>query len=179
MITGLPQTVNWKEITKEQRGELIYSAIVGLREAVKTIDSSWLQIGMIWHFIVKNKAYRHYGDHIKNANDFIREIDIGVKRSMLDHYARMWGMFSKYLNGKDVPIRKLLLVAPVVAEDTVEEWVEKAEAMPYDALKNEVREKQGKIATDVCDHPPEFNELWVRCKKCEKFLQKLPKGISR
>jgi hypothetical protein len=175
-LTTLDKKIDWNKLTPAKRGDIIHATINGLRDSAKQIDNGWLKIGMYWHFIVTNKLYRHCGDHIKNANDFLREIDIGVKRSMLDHYSRMWGMFSKYLKDRHVPIRKLLLMSPVIDvdnPDNIEEWLNKAEHQPYEALKNEVREKQGKVATDVCEHPEDYQELWARCGKCEKWLQKI------
>jgi len=176
-LIKLREQVDWKMLTPRGRGEILHEVVNGLKDAAKQIDAGWLTVGAYWHFVVSNKVYRHCGDHIKNANDFLREVDIGVKRSMLDHYARMWGMFSRYLVGRDVPIRKLLLISPVIDQENVsdtESWVGKAEVLPYEALKNEVRERQGRITTDTCAHPESANELWVRCSCCGKWLQKLP-----
>jgi hypothetical protein len=176
--------VNLRKMTPEARGALIHNIIQGMTEATRAIDNLWLHMGKFWSFIIKNKVYRHYGTHIRNVNDFLRELDLGVSRSNLDHYARVYNTFGRYVreNNLQIPYRKLLTVHPVVEacsavqqrEEAIQIWVDKANTLPMGALENEVRVARGLTPTDACLHPPEASQLWSRCGECGKWLELIP-----
>ncbi len=169
---------DWAGLDKQQRGAMAFNLIKEMKESAKHIEMRWLYLGCLWKFIKDNKVYKSVGDHVTNQNEFLREIDLGVQKSMLDHYSRLWAQFGAVLlklGGDLPPIRKILLISPVVSVDSSdevkEEWLTKAANLPYEALQNEVREERGQVTTDSCDHPPESQESWVRCNKCSKWIK--------
>lgn len=176
-----------RELSAEQRGVILNYVRSNLTSVVREIDGLWLHVGMFWSFIVKNKLYRYWGEHIRTVNDLVRDLDLGVSRSTLDHYARIFNMFGKYLpEGRlTPPLSKLLLVHPVLEgrefeseeekEAEVTTWLHKVDTLPVDALRDEVREARGLVTTDQCGHPAENSQLWSRCGCCGKWLELLPR----
>lgn len=170
-------SVNWKKMKPEDKGILIHEISQGLINQAQLKDKAWMNLGMIWRFVIANKIYKHAGDHIKNANDFLRELDLGIKRREIETYAQMVGIFGRYLRtkGKEIPIRKLVMIAPFCKgdEDITNTWVEKADRLPTPALQDEIREAKGQPARDTCTHPDDRQEVWTRCGVCGKFLQRM------
>lgn len=175
MLIQTNATVNMKKMPPEQRGELIHELSAGMMREARNKDLAWVKLGLMWSFYVKNKLYKYCGDHIKNANDYLKELDIGVKRREMELYAQMAGLFGRTLRERniEVPIRKLRLISPFCTDDATDVWVDKAISLPYPALEDEVREAKGQPARDSCDHPEDQQEVWIRCGKCNKFLERV------
>jgi hypothetical protein len=175
-----------KQMTAEQRGQLIEHLRTNLSGAVRQIDNLYLHVGMYWNFMVKNKLYKYWGSHIKNVNHLVRELNLGVGRSTLDHYARIYAMFGKYLRRENLcpPLSRLLVVHPVLENRQFENederdvevtaWAHKAASLSIEDLRNEVREARGMVTTDECTHPPEQSQLWSRCGCCGKWIEMIP-----
>ncbi len=177
VIVGAGVTVNWKKMKQEEKGVLIHEISQGLIEQAQLKDKAWMNIGMLWRFVIANKVYKHAGEHIKNANDFLRELDLGIKRREIETYAQMVGIFGRYLRatGKEIPLRKLVMIAPFCKydEDETNKWIEKADKLPTPALQDEIRQAKGQPARDTCGHPDDMQELWTRCGVCGKWLQRM------
>jgi hypothetical protein len=87
----------------------------------------------------------------------------------------MAALFGRALRERNVqvPIRKLVIIAPYGKGDQTEEWLEKAISLPSGALEDEIREQRGLPPTDGCDHPAGTMEVWTRCGRCGKWLEKI------
>ena len=167
-------SIDMKVLDQEQRGQIIHDVIDGMGQQAKLKDIAWLKLGMLWSFIVKNKLYKYAGEHIRNANDFLKEIDIGVGRREMDNFAQIARIFGRLVKTHPVPIRKLVMIAPLCTDqdqEVIAEWFSKAQALPSGALEDEVREAAGRQTKDTCDHPAGSQEVWIRCGKCGKFLE--------
>jgi len=174
ILTGA--LVNMKSLTQEQRGTIVHEVSAGIIAQSRVDGIAKLKLGMLWSFIVKNKLYRFAGDHIRNANDFLREVDIGMTRRSIERYAQVAHIFGDLVREHPVPIRKLLMIAPLCSDQDVaviEEWFNKAKMLPSGALEDEVREATGRQTKDTCDHPLDMQSVWICCEKCHSFLEKI------
>jgi len=168
--------INLKRMTPEQRGEITHAIFTGMQSAVAEKDMAWVKLGLFWAFVQKNKLYKYCGDHITNANDFLREADLGIKRRELQNYAALATIFGRILRQRNVnvPIRKLAMVHPMIVRGgDPEEWIDKAIALNTPALEDEIREARGLPARDVCAHPADMQEVWMRCGNCGKWIEKV------
>ena len=168
-----------KEWSPEQRGMLIHKLQTEMSATVKGIHSGYLHLGMYWNFAMKNKMDKWWGPHIKNANELIKELNLGLSRSLLDHYGRIWQTFGGYLERANFspPVSRLISAHAIVMkikdaderEAAIEDYCISANSLPHEAYQNKIAEAQGKIATDSCSHAE--CEIWSRCKICSKFYK--------
>jgi hypothetical protein len=158
-----------------QKGALVHACVNKLCEDAACIEMGWMRLGATYHFLRINKLWSSYVSHIKNARDFLKEIDLGVTQRSLEYYASIidsklgdYIIQSKCL----LPMTKLRAIATVV-KDTgkIEEWVTKAKSLPQKALEDEVRESRGKRASDVCEHPAGSLIRYLHCEKCNKWIK--------
>lgn len=171
--------ISMKKLSASQRGDIVAWLEQGMRTASMQVDSAYLFMGMCWHFATLNKLYRYWGSHIKNANDLVRELNIGIGRPWLDHCKKVWQVYGKYLVDTNItpPVSRLVQALPMITHVkdpeekafAVQVWANKAMDLPREAWVNEVRVAKGKTPTDTCDHPLNCCEIWQRCTKCEKF----------
>jgi len=167
--------IDLKTMTPEQRGEVVHNVSQMFLAEARAKDTAWIRIGLLWRFSVRNKLWRYLGEHIHNANDFLRELDLGIKRREIETYAQMAELFGRAMRERNVeiPIRKLVMIAPYCKGEDSEDWIEKAISLPTPALANEIREHKGLPTTDGCDHPQGMMEVWTRCGHCGKFFEKI------
>lgn len=162
-----------KEATAVDKAEIVTQCVDQLKTATIEIETNWLKLGAIWHFLQINKLWSSYGSHIKNASDFLKEIDLGVTRRSLEYYASIIdSKIGEYIiaNNLIIPVTKLRTIAHIVKETgDVEGWVDKAINLPIKALEDEVKEANGKVTSDTCKH--EHQEPFTRCKACSKWFK--------
>lgn len=173
--------INMKAMKPEERGVVIHDIMQKLQAENRAKDIAWVKLGMLWSFIIKNRLYRYCGEHIRNANDFLREVDLGVKRRELEYYASLATIFGRILRQRNVqvPIHKLALIQPMINKGgDPEEWVEKALSLPVRALEDEVREATGRQPQDACAHPENRQEVWMRCGVCGKWIERVQAGTE-
>ena len=173
---------NLKSMTPSKRGEIFHSIRQELDVCIREVDKNYLKIGMLWAYLCEHRAWRWWGEPVKDANSLVRELNLGIKRGELDHLRRIWLMFGKYLQKEKTrpPLSKLILVHPVLLEgvfsseaekeSAIAEWVNKANSLPLEAFKNEIRVSRGLVPTDVCTHEGD-HENWLRCCICNKFYK--------
>jgi len=177
-LTSLVMTgakIDLRGMTPEQRGEVVHSVSQMFLAEARAKDTAWIRIGLLWRFSVRNKIWRYCGEHIHNANDLLRELDLGIKRREIETYAQMAELFGRALRERNVeiPIRKLVMIAPYCKGEDSGDWIEKAISLPTPALANEIREHKGLPTTDGCDHPQGAMEVWTRCGVCGKWHEKI------
>lgn len=178
-LTSLIQSgakINFKAMTPEQKGEFLHEFASMFSSQVRIKDMAWINLGLLWRFAVKNKVWRIAGEHVKNANDFLRELDLGIKRREIETYAQLAVLFGRTLTERNigVPIRKLVMIAPYCKDEAESsEWLEKAISLPSAALEDEIREVKGLPTRDECDHPAGTMEIWTRCGHCGKWFEKI------
>ncbi len=70
---------------------------------------------------------------------------------------------------QDVDHTKLIEALPIFRKGSSEDpstWLHRAMACNSRDYKNYLREAKGKVPTDTCDHPAEFQDFWKRCRQC-------------
>jgi len=163
-----------KNLTELEKGKIVHKCVTELRVAMHEIETNWLKLGAIWSFLTKNKLWSAYGSHIKNASDFLREIDLGVTRRSLEYYASIIdSKIGDYLvtNNLVIPVTKLRTIAHVAKESgDIEGWINKC-ALPIRALEDAVKEYKGMPTTDTCLHPANKQIRYTRCEICNKWLK--------
>ena len=172
VLTGA--RVDMKVLGERQRGEIVHELMRSFASQSYAKDIAWVKLGLLWSFVMKNRIYKFCGPHINNANNFLRELDIGVGRREIQNYAKIARVFGSLIQTTHVPIRKLVMIASVVedeSEEVVHEWFDKAVALPTGALKDELAEFKGQTPKDACSHPQEFRSLWFLCEKCGAWLE--------
>jgi len=159
-----------KEISQIKKAEIITELVNQLTEARKNIALNFLLIGKILHQIKKEKLYASYASHIQSFLDFLKEVKI--KRSTAYHCMAVYKEFGQYLlsNPQDIPFRRLIKLLPV-AKENKEEWLLKAKELPEKAFEDEIREAQGKLPSDKCDHPEDQRMYFYQCKLCKKWVK--------
>jgi len=161
-------------LSEIEKGKIVFQCVNELKCAMHEIETNWLRLGAIWFFLSKNKLWSSYGEHIKNASDFLREIDLGVTRRSLEYYASIIdSKIGEYLTANNliIPVTKLRTIAHVVKESgDVEGWISKCD-LPIKALEDEVKSYKGLITTDSCDHPADKQIPFTRCEVCSKWFK--------
>ena len=145
--------MNLKEMTPVRRGEIFDHVRKSMETAVRQGVHSYLSLGKDWSYLVENKAWRFWGNHVKNKADLARDLNLGVSVGMLDHQKRVFDAFGKYLKGRTPPLSNLIKLLPLVDSlEDIEGWVQKASELPVIAFENEIRDAKGLVPSDSeCD----------------------------
>jgi hypothetical protein len=159
--------------------ELVTNNVITVRKMVdelsnclNQIDMMYLKIGAILSVIKEHKLYKDYAEHTDTMQTFLKEIDLGIGVSQADHYIRMFRTFGEAVQGKRIAFKRLLLIHPMVKdEDSKTYWLEKAELLPWQGLQATVRESQGKIPADACEHPTDERRKFWRCSLCGAWIK--------
>lgn len=161
-------------LTRAEAGEIVHKCVGYLKSAEREIEINWLRLGAVWHFLRINKLWSAYGEHIKNASDFLREIDLGVTRRSLEYYASIVdSKLGDYVidNKLLIPVAKLRVIAHIVKETgDIEGWIDKC-VLPQKELENSVREAKGLVTPENCEHPADKQTHYIHCEKCQKWFK--------
>ena len=159
---------NLKELSNAQRGELFDHVRKNMETAVRQGVHSYLSLGKDWSYLVENKAWRFWGNHVKNKADLARDLNLGVSVGMLDHQKRVFDAFGKYLKGRTPPLSNLIKLLPLVDSlEDIEGWVQKASELPVIAFENEIRDAKGLVPSDSECECLELRTITV-CKRCNR-----------
>lgn len=125
---------------------------------------NFFRIGIILKEVRDKELWRMGADTFE---EFFADPEIGLKRSTAYHAIKLVETFPKWERLVEVPVSKLIMIAPHVTEDNKEELLKEAEALSRSDLGYKLRE-EGKI------QPRDFGIPKIyRCKDC-----KLIKGVK-
>lgn len=149
----------------------VFNMVETLKESVKMIELNSLKIGALLSDIKDRKLYLQYADHTRSMNDFLTEIDLGIKESQANHLIRIYRTFGAQLEARCIPMKRLLLIHPLVKDDPgqIDHWLSQAESLPLSGLLAAVQAAKGLIPHDVCDHPE--LDRYTRCRQCGKWFK--------
>lgn len=161
------------EITiSDDKVKAIRELTAELGNSVAQIDMLYLKIGALLAFIKEKKLYIFYASHTETWRDYLKEIDLGIGVSQADHYIRVFKTFGTELKGRRIAFKRLLLIHPLCKdEESKERFLELAEHTPWQGLQATVRESQGKIPADACDHPLGSRGKFERCSLCGAWIK--------
>jgi hypothetical protein len=159
-------------------GDIQATQSTQLREIELIIDDleiagsrDFIEAGMHWRMIKESNLWKSSGSHIKSFADYIR--DRGRKVATV--YNQI--LIATALEGftlKGCDYTKLLEVARVkrrweISKEQTEQLIEDIKLLPYNGLKDNIRNIIGLKATDECEHLE--LEAWNKCKTCHKWLK--------
>ena len=157
-----------KNLTPIERGEIFNNIRQGMEYAVRQGVHSYLSLGKDWSWLVSEKAWKYWGNHVRTKADLARDLNLGVSVGMLDHQRRVFDAFGKYLKGRTPPLSNLIKLLPLVDSlEDIEGWVQKASELPVIAFENEIREVKGLITSDSECDCLELRTITV-CKRCNR-----------
>lgn len=139
---------------------------------------NYLIVGCLLSRAQKNQIHKHDGTMAKNFFNWC-ENEIHIKRTNAQRMIKVWETFSKHLDRHSelimgVDFTKLALIAPYIEkmtdEDKVVDMILSAECNSYRAIEDNLREENGKIASDVCTHSAGLRIITI-CKDCGKTIK--------
>ena len=149
----------------------VFALVEELKRCTIQIDMMFLKIGAILSRIKEDNLYLAYAAHTTNMSSFLRDIDIGIGLSQCDHYIRVWKTFGRYIEGRRIPFKRLLMIHPLVKDDqSREHWMEQAENLPYRALVDALSVERGRTPVDACAHPQEALRPFYKCSVCGAWI---------
>ena len=137
-------------------------------------SNSFLQLGRRW------KIVRDTG--LWSASDYCRSFREWCERECKRSYrtvrnlilvAETFGDLIDKLPDPTQPIEHTRLVKTLPlfrnrkGKEDPAEWLHRAMTCSKKDFENTLREARGRQPTDTCDHPPEQQEVWHRCRKCD------------
>ena len=160
--------MNLKEMTPVKRGIIFNDIRHSMETAVRQGVHSYLSLGKDWSYLVENKAWKYWGNHVRTKADLARDLNLGVSVGMLDHQKRVFDAFGKYLKGRTPPLSNLIKLLPLVDSlEDIEGWVQKASELPVIAFENEIRDAKGLVPSDSECDCLELRTITV-CKRCNR-----------
>jgi len=162
-------------MTKQELGEELYSRKNGVLKGIDSSLTGELETGKNLLAIKKGRLYRAESPHMPSFGYWV-EGEMGISRSVanrkIDVYLK-WGELLAKSDFTSISYEKLVLLSKVVTDKTSEDekrdLLHMAQDQTLTGLRNNIRERQNKVATDVCSHKEENQELWNKCKTCGKF----------
>lgn len=150
---------------------IVFNLVKVLKESILAIEMSWLKVGAILCEIRDKELYRQYAEHTTSMSEFLREIDIGMGLSQANHLMRIFKTFSPMIGERVIPMKRLLLIHPLVAKqpEQIEYWVEQAEHLPMQGLVSAVQEAKGQTPQDQCEHLE--LDFYSRCRACGAWFK--------
>jgi hypothetical protein len=156
-------------------GTKIHNHIEAFHRFFKEGNVSWLRAGRELIILKRLEVWKNDGTDGNSWREWT-EKSLLISGTTADRLIRIADRYGAIMDANpvyaDVDMTKLELL-PDSSNDGQEEllaWIEKARNLSVRALKDEIRETKGKVATDVCLHNGEL-ETFNRCTACGKFLR--------
>ena len=156
-------------------GTKIHNHIEAFHRYFKEGNVSWLRAGRELIALKRLEVWRVDGSESKSWREWT-EKSLLISGTTADRLCRISERYGLLMDENpayaDCDPTKLDML-PDLSNDGREvllEWVEKCRNLSCRALKDEIAETKGKIATDVCLHNGEM-EPFNRCKICNKWIK--------
>lgn len=133
---------------------------------------SFIEAGRLWNEIKTNKLWRLHGNHIHSFREYI-EKEMGRKYTGVMNRIKIFKRLKTEgfeIEGIDYSkLEKIANLTKSMPRESIIEILKVAVDKPYRAFLDHIRNQQGKITTDNCDH--ENKELFSRCRDCGKWIK--------
>lgn len=156
-------------------GEELYQRKQAVIEGIIEGKRGWLRAGKELMIIKQKRLYRLEGHHATSFAYWV-ENELGISKAsayqMIDIYNRLGELLlcKDYI---DVDYSKAALLLPLLTDKTTlqekEDLLSMAKTQSVRGLKDNIRNKSGKTATDECLHPDGRQEPWNKCLNCGKM----------
>lgn len=172
-MSKIPETIKevmvWKPSYHNRKSAILY--------CFNRSTKYYLIAGLLLCEAEDKKDWRHDGSCALNFFQWV-ENELGIKRSSAQRLMAIWKAFKDMILEQEqiilsVDSSKLALIAPYMhrlPEEKKIELLHSAQHLSVRALTDTVRELDGKIPSDMCEHEG-AKEIWYKCKKCQKFFR--------
>jgi len=156
--------MNIVEIPEFQiRADKVFSIVQEIHQVQARICTDFIRIGKLLCEVQDERLHGDWASHCLTFDDFLA--DIGLKRTSAYKAIRVYRQFG-HLDTTGIPMDRLVTLAPLKLETDEEkiEWLEKAKELPSRGLRDEIRERRGEVAVDVCEH---YRQIMLhKCEEC-------------
>lgn len=159
------------EDSKTKKAEVCFSLIERIRNGTQQIVMNYFLIGKNLCLIQEKHLWRYYGDHLRNFNDFLRDIHLG--QSTAYNCMAIWKRYGREVSSNSLELpeyTRLVKILPVINEENKMEWLNKASVLEIKDLEDEVKIAKGRVSFLNCPHAN--TEIYIRCQGCGKFFRK-------
>jgi len=121
--------------------------------------------------VLKKDLWRRAGNHVISFRHFCEQ-ELHISGSQALRLVQIYTEIGPLLKDITIDVSKVVLLLPHLHgqdEGTKKDMLEEAAVLTVEDLRNNLKEKAGEPATDVCEHP-EF-EPYNKCKKCGKWMR--------
>lgn len=162
---------------KQELAERAYKLNFEIGECFSAIRLYYVKAGELALELKKGKLYKYLVPEAKNWTHFISLQNWGVNRSQLDNYGLIFETIGNEIGNRDIKLNRALDITRIASKlpeenrkEKILELVDSAEHLTPEGWKSAIREINGQVPPDSCDHS-EGMEAWSRCKKCDKFFK--------
>lgn len=158
-----------KEISTKEKAEIVSRLVNEISVLKRNIVINFLEVGKRLNEIQKEKLWASYASHLRNFDEFLKEIKIG--RSTAYNLIAIWREFGEIIMSKklDIQYTDLVKLLPV-AKENKEEWLEKAQNLIPEDFQDELNKAKGRISQLDCPHSEIDIYQMQKCKSCGKIL---------
>lgn len=145
------------------RADKVFSIVQEIHQTQARICTDFIRIGKLLCEVQDERLHGDWASHCLTFDDFLA--DIGLKRTSAYNAIRVYRQFG-HLDTTGIPMDRLVTLAPLKLESDQQkiEWLEKARELPSRGLKDEIRERRGEVAVDVCEH---YRQIMLhKCEEC-------------
>jgi hypothetical protein len=155
------------------RGDRLYEIMQLWNEGVNLSKKGFLRMGEAIFFIKAEKLWKYDGTHCPSFKSWA-ENALHISVSQAHRLAQIYTEVGTILIDEKISIdvTKVTLLLPYLEgqpDDVKREMLKEASLLSVEAIKNNLANKNGKTATDECDHLE--TESIKRCLKCGKWLR--------
>jgi len=158
-------------------GERYHEVMRLWNRGIEDAKQGYLMMGKAITAIRDEQLWRLEGPHCPTFDYFCKAV-LHMSPAQTYRLGQIWEKFGHILEAPEihVDISKVTLLLPVLAnrpDEVKKEMLLAAQDLTVEDLKNNIREMKGHIATDVCEHPPDQQDIetWFRCRVCKKFYR--------
>ena len=145
--------------------------ITGMTDAKR----GFLEAGKHLMIIKQKRLYQAEGNHVVSFTYWV-ENELGCGKSLAYQLIEVYDKWGDLLGRPEfasVNYSSAVLLLPLVSDKTTlaekEELLHMAANQTSRGMKDNIKNLKGELGTDECSHPPEEQESWNKCKKCQKF----------
>lgn len=145
------------------RADRVWNIVREIQQAQARICNDFMQIGRLLSQVQEERLHGDWASHCLTFDDFLT--DIGMKKTSAYNAIKVYKTFG-HLDTSGIPMDRLVTLAPLKLESDEQklEWLEKARELPSRGLRDEIRERRGDIALDICEH---YRQVMLhKCLEC-------------
>ena len=156
-------------------GKELFERKQGIASGLMDAKKGFLVAGMHLMVIKQKKLYRTEGAHAISFAYWV-ENELGISKATAYQLIEVYEKFGDLLGEPEfaqIEYSKAAaltcMVKPGATVQEREELLIMAKDQSVRGLKDNIREKKGLTTSDECQHPADQQEVWNKCKCCNKW----------